>query len=625
MIAPSSPSEFGNQVDDLAKAYSPEQLRQKYAITKELIYLLALQKEESKIQAAQRELIASQEQTEGTVKDQLEQNLMERAESVAELLGQPQGQPQGQTRMVAQGGIIGYSNGGDVEEREPFSYEGLGGMETAAALVGDAANWASENPVDAASLGLMLIPGVGWAGVGISKALQGAGLAYRALQGADKAKALKKVGDAAKSTVTRKKDGLEFADDVGDGTVIGNIPKQTGIKTTREFSLPRATVTSGVAAGTAQGLGALTDDEEESSEDQGAANQGIGSQGTQGRGPMGAKTDDFDVKDIKLGREDKDFIGLAKQQAPTMEEILGPQSDEIVERANKDLTTVGRNATQDYLSRLKAEEKLQEIQNIYDQLKIDKEKLYNPEKMARERRIATFANVGGTGVGQIFGNMSKAFLETQTAQDALLGAHLEKMAGNELKVIELQTQYFDKGEAAGQFAIDVAAADKREAMNILANASKSEKESYLAYAQELRQSDNDEITRQFKIIDALASDLDRINDREIAKYEVAEKVLVAIDEVKGVAYTTFLQSNPKFLELELEKNALLLEGKSLRPEQQKELKQYKDRAHIAVQQALSLAGLLRKQDMALETTERFRAREQEQSPVLSALRQLQGT
>ena len=441
------------------------------------------------------------------------------------------------------------------------------------------------------------------------------------MQGIDKAKALKKAGDLAKSTVTRKKDRLEFADDVGDGTVIGNIPKQTGIKTTREFSLPRATATTGVATGTAQGIKALIGDEEKEEGIETLVEPEKQDEAVDQKSSMG----DFDIKDIKLGREDKDFLGLAKQKAPTMEEILGPQSDEIVERANKDLTTVGSNATQDYLSRLGAEEKLQKTQEIYDQLKIDKEKLYNPKKMARERRIATFANVGGTGVGQIFGNMSKALLETQTAQDALLGAHLEKMAGNELKVIELQTQYFDKGEAAGQFAIGVAAADKREAMNILANASRSEKEGYLNYAKELRQSDNDEINRQFKIIDALASDLDRINDKEIAKYEVAEKVLVAIDEVKGLAYTTFLQSNFKFLELELEKNALLLKGESLRPEQQKELKQYKDQAHIAVEQALSSAGLLRKQDMALETTEKFNAREQEQSPVLSALRQLQGT
>ena len=112
ILAPSTPSDFGNEIDDLSEAYSPQQLQQKYAITKELKYLLALQKVTSIVQEAQRSLTASQEQTEGNVKDQLERGLMERAEDVIELLGQPQGQ----TRMVAQGGIIGYSNGGNVEE-----------------------------------------------------------------------------------------------------------------------------------------------------------------------------------------------------------------------------------------------------------------------------------------------------------------------------------------------------------------------------------------------------------------------------------------------------------------------------------------------------------------------------
>ena len=97
ILAPSTPSDFGNEIDDLSEAYSPQQLQQKYAITKELKYLLALQKVTSIVQEAQRSLTASQEQTEGNVKDQLERGLMERAEDVIELLGQPQGQ----TQMVA--------------------------------------------------------------------------------------------------------------------------------------------------------------------------------------------------------------------------------------------------------------------------------------------------------------------------------------------------------------------------------------------------------------------------------------------------------------------------------------------------------------------------------------------
>ena len=62
MANANAPSEFGNQVDDLASSYSPEQLQQKYAVTQELIYLLALQKLKSEAEAVQRSLTASQQQ-----------------------------------------------------------------------------------------------------------------------------------------------------------------------------------------------------------------------------------------------------------------------------------------------------------------------------------------------------------------------------------------------------------------------------------------------------------------------------------------------------------------------------------------------------------------------------------
>ena len=85
MLAPSTPSEFGNEVDDLSEAYNPQQLQQKYAITKELKYLLALQKVTSEVQAAEKSLAASQEQMPGTVKTQLEQGLMEKAKGISGL------------------------------------------------------------------------------------------------------------------------------------------------------------------------------------------------------------------------------------------------------------------------------------------------------------------------------------------------------------------------------------------------------------------------------------------------------------------------------------------------------------------------------------------------------------
>ena len=52
ITAPTAPSEFGTSVDDLAAAYSPQELQKRYKVTKELVYLLALQKVKSEMDAA---------------------------------------------------------------------------------------------------------------------------------------------------------------------------------------------------------------------------------------------------------------------------------------------------------------------------------------------------------------------------------------------------------------------------------------------------------------------------------------------------------------------------------------------------------------------------------------------
>ena len=57
------------------------------------------------------------------------------------------------------------------------------------------ANWASQNPVEAAATGLMFIPGIGWAG---SAALRSAGFAYKGLKGIDYAKKTKTIRNCNK-------------------------------------------------------------------------------------------------------------------------------------------------------------------------------------------------------------------------------------------------------------------------------------------------------------------------------------------------------------------------------------------------------------------------------------------
>ena len=584
ILAPSTPSDFGNEIDDLSEAYSPQQLQQKYAITKELKYLLALQKVTSIVQEAERSLTMSQQQMPGTVKNQLEQNLMERAESVAGLLGGQQ--PQGQTKMVAQGGIIGYSNGGDVEEVVEVDEKGF--LEQVGS---DVWNWAKENPGDAALLGLTLAGGPGtWL-------VRGGLSAFRALRGlnaADVAKKANQVKEIAKSTVTKKKEVPEMADEKF-------IPLQTGTRTVREFSPGRATALGGAAYATKQGIEALVDDEEESSGSQGAANQGIGGQGTQGQGPL-EDDDDFNDLGILASRELPDYRGQAQQSADTVEDIAGGTEvyDLIKGRAFKDTSDVAQEGAKAYMERAGETGIRDNLVKLFEEADADLAALNNPEEMSRDLRIATFANVGGTGVGQIFGNMSKAFLETKAAQKELLRAAIEYRTGNALKVIELDRDLFMKSEDAGAALYQISEAAKSEALTNISNFSRDRKRQVVDIADSLRRSDDARVKNILEAIKQEGAALERRGRADLASYAAASKQLDAIDKLRAEAYKAALATNPRYVELLQEKQILQAEGETLTVEEQQELKAIKDNIEAAILGLLSQEGLLNGEEAAKE-------------------------
>ena len=118
ITVPTAPSEFGTSVDDLAAAYSPQELQKRYRVTKELVYLLALQKLKSEMDAAQRSLAMSQQQTPGTVKQQLENQVMQgKMQEASGIMRQMEQMSQRQPQMAAQGGIMrGFREGGVTQE-----------------------------------------------------------------------------------------------------------------------------------------------------------------------------------------------------------------------------------------------------------------------------------------------------------------------------------------------------------------------------------------------------------------------------------------------------------------------------------------------------------------------------
>ena len=587
ILAPSTPSDFGNEIDDLSEAYSPQQLQQKYAITKELKYLLALQKVTSIVQEAQRSLTASQEQTEGNVKDQLERGLMERAEDVIELLGQPQGQ----TRMVAQGGIIGYSNGGDVEE-EVVEVDEKGFLEQAGS---DVWNWAKENPGDAALLGLTLAGGPGtWL-------VRGGLSAFRALRGlnaADVAKKANQVKEIAKSTVTKKKEVPEMADEKF-------IPLQTGTRTVREFSPGRATALGGAAYATKQGIEVLGDDEEEKEGIETLVepeNQGIGGQGTQGQGPMGTKIDDFEIESIINRGETPNYRQQAQDSVDTLAQIAGGEDrlKTVEERALQDTSKVREEGAEAFMGRAGETGIRDNLVKLFEEADADLAALNNPEEMSRDLRIATFANVGGTGVGQIFGNMSKAFLETKGAQKELLRAAIEKRTGNALKVIELDKELFMAGEAEGLKLYEIAEAAKSEALSDLTGFSRDRRKQIVDTMQILQKSDDDRIKNALAAIKEISNSLNRRNRADLVSYAGAQETLQGINDARRAAFISFMAANERGTELLNKVEILKAEGETLTPDEAQELADIKTQVNILVNGFLSLEGALQKEEQATQ-------------------------
>jgi len=147
----------------------PQVLQQKYAMTKDMVTLLALQRIKSEQDAAKRQQSLNAQPNNSTVRQQREQEVAQNVGGVgqqqqqqqaarAQQMGIPQQAPQQampqQARPpvqgMAAGGIVGYADGGAVED-------GL------IPLAKDAAEWASNNKAEALSYGLVFLPAVGWA------------------------------------------------------------------------------------------------------------------------------------------------------------------------------------------------------------------------------------------------------------------------------------------------------------------------------------------------------------------------------------------------------------------------------------------------------------------------------
>jgi hypothetical protein len=263
---------------------NPEALSQQAKISGDLIAAIADQKLKKEKMEAQRQVALMAQQNPNTIVVQNEQALaamskndmvkqttgilgerQKAAQQKQQAMGIPPQQPQGQRPPMPQGappqgiagqprpnmqgmaggGIIGYKKGEEV--KNPTEEDLPSGVEK---LTGEIVDWATDNPMEAISAGLMFAPGIGWVASGAIRAgamaLKAGNVLYKGAKGADfgakLANAVKGVGSLASKTVTRP---------------------STTAKVGREYSHGRATATGAGLYGGASALGAFDQEEEE--------------------------------------------------------------------------------------------------------------------------------------------------------------------------------------------------------------------------------------------------------------------------------------------------------------------------------------------------------------------------
>ena len=259
-------------------AGNPQGLQQRYAMSQDLLDLLALQKLKKDKEAAQRDLQMQMQAPAATVKDQLAGQVMDmtkqevtsslapgiqqqgqamQAQQLQQAMGGIASQPAPNMVGMARGGIVGYQEGGGpVGEGVTFPEPVPIGDGTTPeyqpeepSMMEDVMSWVKENPADAASLAMMAVPGIGW----------GAGLATKGAIGAARVAAplVRKYGPKVLSTLQRAVTKPNPRMVRGEGFTM----RPAG-EATRVFSPGRASFSAGAGS---YGLGALLGGEEEAS------------------------------------------------------------------------------------------------------------------------------------------------------------------------------------------------------------------------------------------------------------------------------------------------------------------------------------------------------------------------
>ena len=598
ITAPTAPSEFGTSVDDLAAAYSTQELQKRYKVTKELVYLLALQKLKSEMDAAQRTLAMSQQQTPGTVKQQLENQVMQgKMKEASGIMSQaPLMERQQQPQMAAQGGIVGYAPGGLKDDEVVASQEDI-----ASNLGDDFLQDLQENPgkyaADLALLGLRFVPYVGLAATGIQAASKIIPRLYPSLRRLFRGKPKQEIIEPKtqrdpSGRISDKKDLVPY-DPKKDPTR----PVDPGKQLAPRKPTPPSAIEIGKATPGLAGIAGLVEDDAQTTP------APVDEETTVVEDVEEEQEDTTEPFEIKM-REATDFQKKAQENAlrvkdlsPALVGSLETQATMSPEKMDERRDAEAKR----YLDKIGAEERTQGLQNLYDEQVAVLDAQADPDELRRRRQLAFFSNIGTGGIGSILRGGGRGLMKEDDAQRQEARDAAQTKITSYQSVHNFDISMIKDAEDKGLAILELDRLDKRNAQAALSNITRSDLASINSYADRLRASEDSRIQEQFQKLELLQNNYENLRKDERLDYEVARDVLEQIQETENAIFAIEAARLPEDVKELLFKSRQ--PGAQLTEKEQARVALAEQTIDMAIKIALNKRGLLDTKEKLIERVE----------------------
>tara|TARA_R100001510_G_scaffold44394_1_gene40930 strand:- start:6482 stop:8140 length:1659 start_codon:yes stop_codon:yes gene_type:complete len=510
------------EVDELAEVYSPQQLQQKYKVTQELMYLLALQKVQSDMKAAQNQLAMSQQQQPGTIKDQMEgQVFQEKLRQVSGTIAQQEAQRrQRQQRMMASGGIVGFTSGGGVTDE-------------------DIADYKRSNP--------------------------------RSRRLSD---------EQIRQTILKRREARTFMEPLirGEGIVAARAAAEALASPEQDTAAvepkpaPRTIPDMG-------GLGVLapkkqtekaTTDTTDKTVVSGAADRagGVADVGGGGIADVTSTTTPFTKPDPVIDQLPAGLKDSLTSMANMGSEGIAAAAGEAERRAER---IAGRTDKAQKFERMREEQ-----ERLYNELQ-------DPDKQQAQMRRNIFAAFGrgGNSFGQLMGNALTAISRTEAGQDQLKQLALSKKQGVDTLAMELDVKVADQTNQSINAAIDAAKADRRQAMDTISNLTAETARQNRQFVRDQFDFQSEGALQAFRRAELVSRQLDRQVSRDVTDLNTLTSAINDIRATRADVLKEVLSTNQRYLQLK----ALERQGK-LDEEEAEELNELKKSVETVIYERL---------------------------------------